>query len=328
MRRLRIGLVGAARIAPHGIIDPVKAESRAALVAVAARDPDRAAAFAAEHGIARSHGDYRALFADPDIDLIYVATPPANHAELAIAALETGKHVLVEKPFSLTAAEAREVLAVARRAGLRVIESMHAIHHPLFRRVADLVSTGAVGRVRDIASRFDITLTNPDDFRWQGRLGGGALMDLGVYPLALVRRLIGEDFVVDQAEAAFRGDTDEAFEARLTYADGVVARVSASFVAPFAADLRVEGELGTIAVFNPIVPHRGHRLVVEVDGERREEEVLGPTTWTAQLHALCDTLLEGRAFPLPEDDFVHSMIAIERIRDAGGWPPVTGNAAG
>jgi predicted dehydrogenase len=325
MSQLRIGLVGAARIAPHGIIDPVRAEPRSALVAVAARDADRAAAFAAAHNIARSYGDYAALFADPDIDLIYIATPPANHAELAIQALEAGKHVLVEKPFSLTSAEARSVLTVARREGRRVVEAMHAIHHPLFRRVAGLVSAGTIGPVREVAARFDITLDNPADFRWHGRLGGGALMDLGVYPLALVRRLRGENFVVDRAIAVLRGDTDEAFEAHLTYADGVTARVSASFVAPFAADLRIVGERGTIAVFNPVVPHRGHRLIVEVEGERHEEDVAGPTTWTAQLGALCDTLLEGKAFALPEDDFVHSMIAIERIRAAGGWPLVTGD---
>lgn len=325
MTQLRIGLVGAARIAPHGIIDPVRAEPRSTLVAVAARDAGRAAAFAATHDIARSCGDYAALFADPDIDLVYIATPPANHAELAIQAIEAGKHVLVEKPFSLTSAEASDVLAVARRKGLRVVEAMHAIHHPLFRRVADLVSGGAIGPVREVAARFDITLDNPDDFRWHARLGGGSLMDLGVYPLALVRRLHGEDFVVDQATAVLRGDTDEAFEAHLTYADGVTARVSASFVAPFAADLRIVGERGMIAVFNPIVPHRGHRLIVEVEGERREEEVAGPTTWTAQLGALCDTLLEDKPFALSEDDFVRSMVAIERVRAAGGWPPVSGD---
>jgi predicted dehydrogenase len=324
MRRLRIGVVGAARIAPHGMIDPVRAEPRSALVAVAARNADRAAAFAATHDIARSYGDYAALFADPDIDLVYIATPPVNHAELAIQAIEAGKHVLVEKPFSLTAAEARAVLAVARHKGRRVVEAMHAIHHPLFHRVAGLVSAGTIGPLREITARFDITLDNPGNFRWQGQLGGGALMDLGVYPLAFVRRLLGEDFTVDQAKAALRGDTDEAFEARLLYPDGVIAHVSASFVAPLAADLRVEGERGTIAVFNPIAPHRGHRLIVEADGgARREEELAGPTSWTAQLSALCDTLLDGKPFPLPEDDFVHSMIAIERIRAAGGWPPVT-----
>ena len=327
MRRLRIGLVGAARIAPHGIIDPIRAEPRSALAAVAARDPERAAAFAVEHGIERSYGDYRALFADPGVDLVYIATPPANHADLAILALDAGKHVLVEKPFSMTSAEARAVLAAARRNDRRVAEAMHAIHHPLFYRVAELVSAGAVGPIREIASRFDITLANPDDFRWHGRLGGGALMDLGVYPLALVRRLLGEDFTVDQAQAVLRGDTDEAFDARLLYPGGITARVSASFVAPFAADLRIEGDRGSIAVFNPIAPHRGHRLIVEADGEgRREEEVPGPTSWTAQLSALCDTLIDGRPFALPEDDFVHSMIAIERIRAAGGWPPVRDEA--
>lgn len=321
---LHIGLIGAARIAPYGIIDPVRAEPRAGLLAVAARDPVRAAAFAAEHGIPRVYHDYRTLLADPEIGLVYIATPPINHAELAILALEAGKHVLVEKPFSLTAAEARAVLAVARQTGRRVVEAMHAVHHPLFHRIHDLVAAGTLGRVRFVSSRFDITLADPDDFRWQGRLGGGALMDLGVYPLALVRRLLGEHFTVERAIANLRGDTDEAFEADLSYPDGVVARVSASFVAPLVADLRIEGERGTMSVFNPIAPHRGHRLIVETADTRSEEEVPGPTSWTAQFHALCDTLLEDKVFALPEDDFVHSMAAIDRIRMAGGWPPVTG----
>ena len=321
MRRLRIGLIGAARIAPHGIVDPVRAEPRAELAAVAARDPQRAAAFASEHDVPRWYGDYHTLLADPAIDLVYVATPPVNHAELAIRALEAGKHVLVEKPFSLTADEAREVLAVARRTGRRAVESMHAVHHPLFWRVIDLVAAGTIGRVRDISSRFDITLANPDDFRWQGRLGGGALMDLGVYPLALVRRLLGEEFAIDRGRARVGGVPAVGFVAQLTLAGGAGARVSASFAAPLAIDLRIEGESGTITVVNPVVPHRGHRLIVETGGERSEEEVPGPTTWTAQLHALCDTLLDDTPFPLPEDDFVRSMVAIERIRAAGGWPP-------
>ncbi len=322
MRRLGIGLIGAARIAPHGIIDPVRAEPRAELVAVAARDPQRAAAFAAEHGIARSYGDYDALLADPAIDLVYIATPPINHADLAIRAIAAGKHVLVEKPFSLTAAEARNVLAAARQHRRRVVEAMHAIHHPLFRRVADLVGSGAVGPVRRITSRFNITLDNPGDFRWQGKLGGGALMDLGVYPLALVRRLLGEDFAVDHALALLRGDTDEAFEAHLTFAGGVTAEISASFAAPFTADLVITGERGTINVTNPIVPHRGHLLRVEAKDLSLEEQVDGPTSWTAQLLAVCNTLIDGTPFPLPEDDFIHSMMAIERIRAAGGWPSV------
>ena len=323
MRRLRIGLIGAARIAPHGIIDPVRAEPRAELVAVAARDPARASAFAAEHGIARSCGDYDALLADPDIDLVYVATPPLNHAELAIRALAAGKHVLVEKPFSLTSDEARAVLAATRRHGRRVIEAMHSIHHPLFRRVQALVAGGQIGLIKRISSRFDVTLANPGDFRWQGKLGGGALMDLGVYPLALVRRLLGEDFVVEDALAILRGDTDEAFRARLVFTRGAVAEISASFAAPFAADLTIEGERGTISVTNPVVPHRGHHLRITTGDQAAEERFDGPTSWTAQLHAICDALIDGAPFALPEDDFVRSMVAIERVRAAGYWPPVT-----
>lgn len=320
MRRLRIGLLGAARIAPQGIVEPAKAEARAELIAVAARDPARAARFAATYGIGRVHAGYPELLADGDVDLVYVATPPFNHAELAILALEAGKHVLVEKPFAMTAAEATRVSDAARDCGRRAFEAMHSVHHPLFRRVAELVAAGEIGRVRKVRAGFDITLDRPRDFRWRARFGGGALMDLGVYPLAFVRRLLGEDFAVEHAAAVLRGDVDQSFEARLRFADGAVAEVSASFAAPLAAGLSIAGDRGTIFAENPVVPHRGHRLRVASGGTEREEHLAGPSSWTAQLGALCDTLLDGAPFALPEDDFVHSMEAIERIRRAGGWP--------
>lgn len=317
-RPLRIGLLGAARIAPQGIVDPARAEPRATVVTVAARAPGRATAFAREQGIARVSGSYAELLADPEIDLVYVATPPFNHAELAREALDAGKHVLVEKPFAMTVAEAQSALDIARHTGRRVFEAMHAVHHPVFRRT--LALTEEIGPIRRIAARFDVNLDRPNDFRWQARFGGGALMDLGVYPLAFVRRLLGETYDVTEAAATFRGDVDESFRARLSFPDGAVARVSASLAAPFGAELLIEGEQGTIRVDNPVVPHRGHVLTIQTGGDTREERFSGPSSWAAQLGAICDTLLDGAPFTLPEDDFVQSMKAIERIRHASGWP--------
>jgi predicted dehydrogenase len=325
MRHLQIGLLGAARIAPHGIVQPVQAEQRATLVAVAARDPERAAAFAREHGIARVHKDYAALIDDPEIDLVYIATPPAFHAEWALRALDAGKHVLVEKPFSLTTAEAQRVFDRAGHRQRHVFEAMHAIHHPLFRRTRELVRSGVIGQVRHVASSFDVTITNQADFRWQGAMGGGALMDLGVYPLAFVRALLGDAFVVDRAHAALRTDTDTAFSARLRYRDGAIAMISASMTAPFKSNLVIEGERGRIVATNPVVPHRGNKLVVEAPDVVIDEEVIGPTSWTAQLHAICDTLIDGVPFALPANDFVRSMAAIEQIRTAGEWPALREN---
>lgn len=320
MERLRIGLLGAARIARAGIVDPVRAEPRAALAAIAARDPGRAADFAREHGVAIVAPDYAALVANPAIDLVYVATPPAHHAEWAERAIAHGKHVLVEKPFALDAAQAARVFELARHHGVRVFEAMHAPHHALFRRVAALVSRGDLGTIRRVAARFDVDVPRtPGEFRWDAAMGGGALMDLGVYPLAFCRRLLGEAFEIEAVDATIVDGVDAAFAARLKFAGGVLAEVSSSMIAPFVAELLIEGDRGTLAVTNPVVPHRGNRLVLRTESGDLDEEVAGPTSWTAQLHAICDTLIAGRPYPTPGNDHVLSMRAIDSIRIAGGW---------
>jgi len=319
MKRLRIGLLGAARIARAGIVDPVAAEPRAILVAVAARDPERAADFAREHGVPIVAPDYAALVAHPEVDMVYVATPPALHAEWAARAIEQGKHVLVEKPFSLDAGDAAEVLALARVRGVHVFEAMHAAHHPLFRKVAAIVASGALGRIRHVTARFDVELAHTSgEFRWDPAMGGGALMDLGVYPLAFCRRLLGETFEVEAAAAMMLEGVDASFSARLRFGD-VLAEISSSLTAPVLHDLRIEGDRGYLLADRIVVPHRGNRLEARIDGVSTVEEVPGPTSWTAQLGAICDTLLDGAPFPTPDDDYVHSMRAIDRIRAAGGW---------
>ncbi len=320
MERLRIGLLGAARIAKAGIVDPVAAEPRAVLAAIAARDPGRAADFAREHGVGIVAADYAALVSHPEIDLIYVATPPAHHAEWAARAIAHGKHVLVEKPFGLDAHEAEHVLALARQYGVRVFEAMHSPHHPLFRKVAAIVAGGALGPIRRVVARFDVPLPRtPGEFRWDAAQGGGSLMDLGVYPLAFCRRLLGEAFEIESVTADLVDGVDADVSARLRFDRDVVAEISSSFTKPVVMELSVEGDRGTLLADRIVVPHRGNRLETRIDGAVEVEEVPGPSSWTAQLHAICDTLLDGRPFPLPEDDFVHSMRAIDRIRNAGGW---------
>jgi len=316
--QLRIGMLGAARVARYAMIAPAAAAPRATLVAVAARDGARAVAYAKAHAIARAFGAYDALLADSDIDLVYIATPPVYHAALALAAIGAGKHALVEKPFAMNAAEAAGVLAAAKTAGVRVFEAMHSRHHALHARLGEIVGAGEIGAVREIAATF----TTPtqahadDDFRWRADLGGGALMDLGVYPLAWTRALLGEDFVV--ASATMRGaDADRETRATLRFASGAVARIHAQLDAEtLAATMTVQGDAGRIEAFNPLAPQMGCQVRIETASGTREESPAGPGTFDAQLAAVCATLLDGADWPLPEDDPVRSMSAIDAVRAA------------
>jgi predicted dehydrogenase len=162
------------------------------VAAVGSRTQEAADAFAAEHGIPRAHGSYEALAADPEVDAIYVSTPHPFHASGALLALEHGKHVLVEKPFTLNAAEAREVVDLANAAGLVVLEAMWTRWLPHMVRVRELIASGALGEVRAVLADHDQKLPLDPAHRIQNpALGGGALLDLGIYPVSFAWDVFG-----------------------------------------------------------------------------------------------------------------------------------------
>jgi predicted dehydrogenase len=313
---MNIGLIGASRVATYAIIEPVRELDDVRVVAIAARDQQRADAYAATHGIDRAWGNYADLCADPRIDLIYVGTPPALHAAQALAAIAAGKHVLVEKPFTLSSAEARRVLDAARAAGVHVFEAMHSPHHRMFQRLLALVATDAVGTVHRLDARFSAPVRTGDaEFRWNAELGGGALMDLGVYPLCWVRRIAGESFTVEHAAARFHNDVDVEFSASLRFSDGIVASVEASMEgATFDPHLTITGSDGTITARNPLSPQRGHAIEIDSRADHTTETVDGPSSFLQQLMAVRATVVDGAPFPAAPDDALNSMIAIERVR--------------
>jgi predicted dehydrogenase len=211
---LRIGIIGAARVATYAMIAPAAKRRDVELAGVAARDPARAAAYAREHGIARSFGDYAAMVNDPGIDLIYVATPPAFHLAHARLAIAAGKPVLVEKPFTRNSAEAATLLNEARAAGVPIFEAMHSRHHPCWAVVQALLPR--IGAISHLDAVFDVAISTADDeFRWDAALGGGALMDLGVYPLAWVRAIAGEPLAAHGVTRRVQLAADGGFAARL-----------------------------------------------------------------------------------------------------------------
>jgi predicted dehydrogenase len=311
---LAVGIIGAARVATYAMIAPARARDDVVVAAVAARDPDRAAAYAATHGIARSFGDYAAMVNDPGIDAIYVATPPAFHLEQARLAIRAGKPVLVEKPFTLNAAEAEILLAEAAAAGVPIVEAMHSRHHPCWPLVRSLLPR--IGRITHLDAVFDVAVSTADaEFRWDALLGGGALMDLGVYPLAWVRALAGEPLAVSHAEQQRERAADARFSARLLLPGGVTARVAADMTGERQARLTIIGTEGTITIMNPMtVRARDDVWLATRDGVERHD-VAGPATFAAQLAAFADHVAGRAPWPLPPDDPLRSMQAIDLVRN-------------
>ena len=165
--RLRIGVLGAARIAPMALMRPARAVPQAWVVAVAARNPARARAFAQRHGILRVHESYDALVQDPEIEAVYIPLPNSLHAEWSIRALRAGKHVLCEKPLASNAEEARQMSAVAAESGRVLAEAFHYRYHPLAMRMKEIVDGGELGKIRHLEAHFCVPLLLPGNIRYR-----------------------------------------------------------------------------------------------------------------------------------------------------------------
>lgn len=206
---VRWGIIGAGGIADTVCRD-IGLTAGNVVAAVGARDADRAARFAARHGAERSYASYEDLVADDEIDVVYVATTHPNHRPHALLAIEAGKPVLIEKPVGLNAAEAREVFAAARRADVFAMEAMWMRTNPLILRAAEIIADGAIGEVRGIRSEFGLGIPfDPDHRLYDITNGGGALLDLGVYPAAFAYHFLGQpDEVRTAGELAATGADD------------------------------------------------------------------------------------------------------------------------
>ena len=222
---LRIGILGAARIAPAAIIRPARLIPGVQVTAIAARDPDRGQRFAAQHRIPVAHASYADVIADSSIDAVYIPLPNSLHCEWTLRALEAGKHVLCEKPLAANAREAQHMAQVAGR-GLALMEAFHYRYHPLAARMRAIVAGGELGPLRRIETSMCIPLLRPNDIRFRFDLAGGAVMDAGCYAIHMARFLAGAEPTVLSAQARLRSpQVDRHMLARLSFPNSVTGRI-------------------------------------------------------------------------------------------------------
>jgi predicted dehydrogenase len=330
---LRIGILGAARIAPAALVRPARRTDGAKVATVAARDPARARAFATRHGIEAVRDTYEDLVTDPGIDAVYNPLPNGRHARWTIAALEAGKHVLCEKPFTANADEAHAVAAAQRAAESRygrpvvVMEAFHYRYHPLMARVRALVAE--LGPLRRVEANLCFPLPAFGDIRYQFDLGGGALMDAGCYPLHFLRHAVpnpgGEPEVTGARAKVLRRDSriDRAMSVDVRYPGGATGRARASMWSStlLRISARVVGERGEVRVLNFVMPQAYHRLTSVVDGRRQRGRVAGQATYTHQLRAFVAAVHgDGAANLTPPADSIATMTLIDAAYDAAGLP--------
>lgn len=244
---LRLGVLGCANIARQFCRD-VAGSPAVRVDAVASRSAHKAAAFAAEFGIARAFGSYEALLAHPALDAVYVPLPNSLHAEWAIAAMAQGLHVLCEKPLATSLAEAQRMVEASRRSGRFLLEAYPYWFQPATGALLGLLREGAIGEVRWMQACAGFTLRHPQaDIRLQPELGGGALLDIGSYPLSLARLVMGEAPRRVSAEASWSGTgVDLSFMATLHHADGRRAQIAGAMDIGYVRHAVIAGSRGVI----------------------------------------------------------------------------------
>jgi predicted dehydrogenase len=299
------------------------------LVAVGARRQESADAFAQEHGVTRAYGDYRALVEDPAVDVVYVATPHALHREHVELAFEAGKPVLCEKSLTLNAADAEHLVALARERNLFLMEAMWMRCNPLVRRMQQLVGSGALGEVQQVRADIGFVVDKPPTDRLlDPRLGGGALLDMGIYPLTFASLFLGEPSTVLATAGLSELGADLNLAVSLGYENGAVAALTATMTSWPPRTASIATDRGRIDVPAPFHHPRtvtwtaydtgpasgGPAEPVEIS-----EELIGTGLANEALEVVrCLRNGETESPLVPLDDTVALMHQMDRIRQLVG----------
>jgi predicted dehydrogenase len=271
-RPIRWGFLGAGGIASSMAAD--LHDGNNILYAVAARDADRAATFAERFGATHSHGSYRAVIDDPDVDIVYIATTHPFHREQALMAIGAGKPVLVEKPLTLNAAHAREVLTAARDKGVFAMEAVWMRANPLILRAQEIVASGVIGDVVAVHADFSIGLDfDPGHRLYDLANGGGALLDLGVYPMNFAWLFLGRPDTQQVLGTLSPTGSDASVAIQWGYASGATAQLRCATTAWTPGRAVVAGTAGFLAL-EPWFVNPGRLVVTTFEGgESGESQV-------------------------------------------------------
>jgi len=322
-----MGILGAARIGPAAVIRPARAVPGLEVVGVAARDADRGQRFAARHRLERVYRDYEELLDDPSIDAVYNPLPNSLHAPWTIRALRAGKHVLCEKPLASNALQAEAMERAANETGRVLSEGFAYRYHPLAARMLGIVQSGELGTVRHVEAELRVLLLGSKDIRFRFDLGGGATMDVGCYPISLIRFLAASEPAIASASPKMLSpQVDSQMTAQLSFTDGRTGTMVCDFKshAVFRSVARVRGDRADLTVVNPFHPHLMNWLVVRSRSGTRWEHVRGENAYVLQLQAFVRAIQQGAASTTATADGVANMRVIDAVYLAAGLEPRPG----
>ena len=291
---LNWGFLSTAKINQR-VIPAFRESKRNRLHAIASRTQETADAYARQWKIPRAFGSYEALLASQDIDVIYNPLPNHLHAEWTIKAMQAGKHVLCEKPFALSVEEVDSVEKVSKETGRIVAEAFMYRHHPQTLKVRKLVDDGVLGKVKLIRGSFTYHYTLEGKFRADPAMGGGALWDIGCYPLSYARAMLGmEPVEVFGWQVKGESGTDDSFIAQMRFPGEVFTQFDCSFVLPHHTFMELVGDEGTLIVPVPFTPQSKEYLFLTRGDKTEKITVKAPGLYHGEVEDMADAVLLGK----------------------------------
>jgi predicted dehydrogenase len=327
MKKVKWGVLGAASIAVRKVIPGMQKGAYSEITAIASRDKKRAEDAAGELGIARAYGSYEELLRDGEIEAVYNPLPNHLHVPWSVKTAEAGKHVLCEKPISLTVAEAKSLLAVRDRTGVKIGEAFMVKTHPQWLRTREIIRSGGIGELRAIAGVFSYFNRNPDNVRHKVEWGGGGLMDIGCYPITMSRFIFGQEpsRVTGTMERDPDFGTDRLASAILEFPSGQSIFTCSTQTAYFQT-MHFLGTSGRVEIEIPWnAPNdRPCRIFVEdqMGGAPKVEEFPIVDQYTIQGDEFSRAIRGEREVPVPLEDAIENMAVIEaifRAAESGRW---------
>lgn len=323
--KVRWGVLGVARIATEKVIPAMQRGACSEIVAIASRDLDKARRAASALGIPKAYGSYDELLADPEIEAVYNPLPNHLHVPWSIRAAERAKHVLVEKPVSLTVAECRSLIEARDRCGVKIGEAFMVRTHPQWLRVRELVRSGEIGPVRAIETSFSFFGRDPANIRNILEFGGGGLMDLGCYAVQVARYFFGAEptRVVSLIERDPELRIDSLASVLLDFPSGQSVFTCSMQMYPFQR-VQIIGARGRIEIEIPFnaPPNRACRIFIGTGAGLRTEELPICDQYTIQGDLFSKAVRGEGDVPTPLEDSIRNMAVIEAIFESereGGW---------
>jgi xylose dehydrogenase (NAD/NADP) len=310
---LNWGILGTANIS-KALHKPLRISKRNQLLAIASRSRQKADDYARQYKIKRAYGSYEELLADPDIHVVYIPLPNHLHAEWTIKAVQAGKHVLCEKPLALSLEEVDAISAAAKQHDKVVAEAFMYRTHPLTLKIEEMISAGKLGRIQLIRGSFTFKSDDPDNIRWDPEMGGGALWDVGCYPLNYARAMVGtEPTAIFASQVVSPKGVDGSIFAQLEFPGEVYAQIDGSFMIPYHTFMELIGDQATLIIPKPFTPGLNEKVYINENGKTSAISIKGSELYLDEVEDMADAILLGKANKVSLEDSRANTAAILAI---------------